>query len=353
MRTCNHSHWLGLYERGNEITFTHSDRAQVLFHSLPYFESQKPTLFVLVGNVSKVRALKELASASTQKKTIGQRQYGEIHLHVDPSTIFSDRPVFFAEGDFSVLQKPNKVVPINKCHGTTQRTLSGLRGSIPSNHLQIAADSLYFQLLSPFTDVFCFFAADLGGLKPIALRIASWLNTGQPSTLPASTHSQIIIVTESMTSDFQEPRILDEFLQLLSLETSTDPLTFFASIRILALLPNGDISPTSRYRKLKETLLDASDYVRSARLESRVLFSSQHFAAFLSHACSHFAASSKEPFSFIKTSRIDNPPAPDLSERLIRFLRKIKTLLELKNFAIPHIASCLLLDNYPPDMHCK
>jgi hypothetical protein len=242
---------------------------------------------------------------------------------------------------------------VDNCHGVTKRILSGLRESVPNDHLQTAVDSLYFRLLSPFTDVFCFFAADLGGLQPIALRIASWLNTGPPSTLPVATYSQIIIVTESSTPELQESGGLDHFLQLLAHETRTDPSTCFAGVRVLSLLPDGDVSPSARHRKLKETLMGASDQVRSARIESRTLFSAQHFAAFLGHACSHFVTNPKEPFNFIRTSRIDNPPALDLKDHLTRFLLKINTLPELKSFGIPLIASSLLLDNYPPGMHRK
>lgn len=347
MKSCHHSHWLGLYKRDNEITFAQSDRAETLLHSLPYLESQKPTLLVLVGNRSKERALKELALPRTTKNSQSSRGYGEIHLHLDPSTTFSDRPILIADGDIPLQPKAHKVVPLDQCHEITNRSLIGF------GDVQAAADSLYFRLLSPFTDVFCFFASDLGGLQPIARVIAAWMNAGQPSTLPATARSQIIIVTEPSATEGQESRILDRFLLLLAQETRTDPLTFFGSIRVLSLLPDGDLSPSARHRKLKEVLMDAVDHVRLARIESRTLFSAQHLAAFLSQAYSHFAASCKEPFNFIQASRIDNPPAADLKEHLTRFLLKMKSLGELKSFAIPLIASSLLLDSYPPDMHCK
>lgn len=347
MKSCYHSHWLGLYKRDNEITFAQSNRAETLLHGLPYLEFQKPTLLVLVGNRSKERALKELALPRTTKNSQSHRRYGEIHLHLDPSTTFSDRPILIADGDIPLQSKAHKVIPLDQCHEITNRSLLGF------GDLQAAADRLYFRLLSPFTDVFCFFASDLGGLQPIARVIAAWMNTGQPSTLPATARSQIIIVTEPSATEGQESQTLDRFLLLLAQETRTDPLTFFGSIRVLSLLPDGDLSPLARHRKLKEVLMDAVDHVRLARIESRTLFSAQHLAAFLSQAYSHFAASCKEPFNFIQASRIDNPPAADLKEYLTRFLLKMKSLGELKSFAIPLIASSLLLDSYPPDMHCK
>ena len=97
--------------------------------------------------------------------------------------------------------------------------------------------------------------------------------------------------------------------------------------------------------------MNASNHVRLVRKESRILFSAQHLGAFLSQACAHFAESPRESFNFIQASRIDNLPALDLKEHLTRFLLKINSLLDLRSFAVPLIASSLLLDNYPPDMH--
>ncbi|RDL30200.1 uncharacterized protein BP5553_10478 [Venustampulla echinocandica] len=349
MRPCKHSSWLTVYQQDDDITLAHSDRAQVLLHNLPYFESQKPSLFVLIGSASKTRALRELASASTER-SIGRRGSGEICLHLDPSTTFSDRPVLVADGDILVHKNPHQAALIHKCHNVTRRILPGRSENIRSR-LQVAGDSLCFRLLFPFTDVFCFFAADLGGLQPVARRLATWLNTRQPSTLPAATHPQIVVVTEPSAIENHESQLLDRFLRLLAQETAIEPSTHFAGIRILCLLPDGDVSAQARHRRLKESLMNASDQVRSARVQCRSLFSAQHMASFLTQAYSHFAENPTEPFSFIRASRIGNPAALDLREHLTNFLLKVGTLAELKSFAIPLVASSLLLDNYPPGSH--
>ncbi len=352
MKPCKHSHWLSLHSNHGEVTFTHSDRAATLLHSLLYLESQRPSLFVLVGNRSKARALRELASASTGKNSAGKRGFGEIHLHIDPSAPFSDRPILFADGDFPIRQN-TKAPFTGKCHEVTKRLLPNPREGLPIDNLQAAADRIYFRLLLPFTDVFCFFALDLGGLQPIAHRIASWLDSGHSSTTPVIVSPQIIIVTETLPPEFQEAQILDQFLRLLAQETETDPSIYFADIRVVALLPEGDVSPEARHRKLKESLMGASDQVRLARLETRTLFSARHLAAFFNQGCSYFVEAVDEPFDFIRASRISNPPALDLKVHLTNFLTKINNIGELKSFAVPLIASSLFLDSYPPDMHCE
>lgn len=71
---------------------------QILLHELPYFKSQRLSLFVLVRNKVKVLALKELVF-STDKKIVAKRGYSEIYLYINLSTTFSDRPILFTNRD--------------------------------------------------------------------------------------------------------------------------------------------------------------------------------------------------------------------------------------------------------------
>ena len=59
-----------------------------------------------------------------------------------------------------------------------------------------SANNIYFRLLSPFTDVFCFFANDIRQFRPIVQRLALWLDLGQLSTLSKSTRPKVLIVTK-------------------------------------------------------------------------------------------------------------------------------------------------------------
>jgi hypothetical protein len=349
MKTCHHSHWFGLSSENNEILLNTTSRAQTLLSELPYSESQRPSLFLLVGNKVKAIALKELAS-STGKVTAARRGCGEIHLHVHPSTVFSDRPLLFGDGDFPAHPRPIKDAAASGCHEVTKRALPGPRSGITSVDLQSAADRLHSALLLPFTDVFCFFAADMGGLEPVAHRIAAWLETGRPATLPPASLPEIVVVTESSASE-SESRTLDRLLEMVARETRMAISACFAGVRVLNLLPVNQVSTQARHRRLKESLMAASDRVRTVRAESLTLFSAQHFAAFLDAACSHFVEGHSTPFDFIKTARLGNPPGADLSSHLKKFLGTIETLDDMRGFGVPFLASSLLLDHHPPEMH--
>jgi hypothetical protein len=349
MKRCNHSHWLSLGTHGNETSLLESDRLQTLTHHLQDPDTQQPSLFVLIGNKSKSVALRELFGTKKARKIRNKRHAGEIHLHLDPSSIFHTRPIFIADGDLPQQSLRAKAPAAERCHETTRRAFSD-----PRSALDRTTDSIYSRLLLPFADVFCFFSADLGGFRQIARHMAMWLEKGQSSTLPRSTYPRIIIVTENMPLGAQrEKEARKAFLWLLREETTREMSEQISDIHIIALLPGHKVSSKARYRRLKECLLNRSDEVRRNREDAQTLFSAIHFAALFRYACDHFSQTSEDPFDFIKASRRQNPVAEDLAEHISNLLKHIKSAKELIEFAVPTIASSFLLDNYPPENHSK
>ena len=187
MRYCKHTQWLGLAVNDGDVLLQNTDRLQTLLEDLPDPDEQSPSLFVFIGNRSKAMAIKELAKTFSppprygrdlsrqsqhddesswrgQTKLNGRRAHGEIHLHIHAPSTFSSRPVLLAEGDLPSLDKP-KVLAIEKCHETASRPLNARVLTTPT--LSESTDKIYFKLLSSFTDVFCFFADDVGKLRLI------------------------------------------------------------------------------------------------------------------------------------------------------------------------------------------
>lgn len=224
---------------------------------------------MLIGNSAKARALKQLVSVN-EPKFNGRRAYGKIHLHIDAASTFGDRPVLLADGDLPIRGRLKKSMPLEKCYKTATNVLPRLRDNLPIiKGLQEHVDNVYFRLLSPFTDVFCFFAVDLGGLRPIASCLAYWLDKGHPSTLPKATRPQILIVIDANGSkSWEESAALRILRQMIRTTTRRDLSEQFAGVHILGLLSQNDVSNEARHRRLKECLLNASDQVRGARISS-------------------------------------------------------------------------------------
>jgi hypothetical protein len=370
MRYCKHTQWLGLAVNDGDVVLQNTDRLQTLLDDLPNPDKQTPSLFVFIGNKSKAMAIKELAKTFSpppkyschpskhndesswegQTKLNGRRVHGEIHLHIHPPSVFSSRPVLLAEGDLPNLSKLTSPLAIEKCHETDSRPLYDRTLATPT--LSDSADRIYFRLLSPFTDVFCFFADDVGKFKPIVQRLALWLDLGQPSTLPKSTRPKVLIVTERDDAHNNNESDLKAFKRMLSNETTMDVSEQFSDIQVLGLASRSkNLSNKARHRELFERLLNFSDQVREARTAAKVLFSAHHLTAFFHHALKN--VNLPVPFNFISASQSENPVTSDLRDHLVDFLGKIKTPQKLLQFAIPVIASSFILNSYPPDMHCE
>jgi hypothetical protein len=369
MRYCKHTEWLNLAVRNEDVLLQNTDRLQTILEDLPNPDEQCPSLVVFIGNRSKAIAIKGLAKTFSpqprygckqsyyndelrwgETKISGRRAHGEIHLHIHPPSVFSSRPVLLAEGDLPSTSKLTQALATEQCHETGSRVLNARDSVTPT--LSESANRIYFKLLSPFTDVFCFFADDVGRFKPIVQRLALWLDLGRPSTLPRATRPKILIVTERTNAKKDDESDLNVFKRMLRKETTMDVFEQFSDIRILSLAAhNKNLSNKARHRELFECLLNFSDQVREARINTQTLFSARHFAAFFHYALDHMVTASERPFSFVHASRIENPISSSLQDHLLLFLQNIRTPQQLLQFAIPIIASSLVLDGYPPDMH--
>jgi len=89
-------------------------------------------------------------------KLNGRQAYREIHFHFYISNAFSSRPILLAEKNLPNFEKPKRPLATEKCHETLNR-------QFVIRLLFELTDKIYFNILLPFTDIFYFFANDVGG----------------------------------------------------------------------------------------------------------------------------------------------------------------------------------------------
>jgi hypothetical protein len=356
MKSCDHSQWLGLGSQDGEIVFQETNRLQTLVEGLPSPDTRHPSLLVLIGSKTKSLVLRELVSVERKHKFKVRRARRGIHLHLDASSFlqFHENPIFYADSYLPIHVVGDSTSQPDRCHESIQRPLS--RNLVDSWALAgiEAADYLYARLLRPFSDVFCLFLADLGGMQPVVERLVSWLEKGQTMMVPQAVNPSLLVVVESEDpGDKADGEVKVELLRLLEQKSSRSIFDHFFDVRVVSIFPEGKLPLQSRHRRVKERLLDALDQAQARRMGVGLHFSATHFAVFFRHACNYFVTTPDEPFNFIKTSRIRNPVSMGMDQNLFRFLKHIRSPQELKEFAIPVIASSFLLDAYPPDMHGK
>ena len=126
----------------------------------------------------------------------------------------------------------------------------------------------------------------------------------------------------------------------------------FSSFLILRL-PSDDISQLTRHRRLKEVLLQELDKHRLERVRARVLFSRTYYQALFRVTLSHFSRIVDLPFDFVRASRIDDLVEDSFKQHLYEFLYLAHQRYTSYTLLTPYVASCLLLDIFPPRMHSK
>ncbi|KAJ3453489.1 hypothetical protein MRS44_017736 [Fusarium solani] len=296
MSRCRHTCWLKPWVRGPESGLNVTDRPQRILRDFDDPDVDTTGVLMLVGNQSKQAAFRKLLF---QNEPVRARASGEVHLLVSSFRECRQRPFVIADTDIPKSQSRPSSPRGRLCHEVTVHTF--MENSMPSEVSEIH-DHLFHKALLPFADVICVFVEDIGGFQASLRRVIAWLEKGPPSKSPV--RPRILLVANQ--EDKQQHRIELE----RALETS-----------------------------------------RQSRRRSNYLFSVRHLAEFLQHGANAARNLAYEPFDFIKTSRVHRDVAPDLSRHISNFLEKFTSLSSLKQFAVPLIASSLLIDHYPPGMH--
>jgi hypothetical protein len=350
----SHNHWLGLQSQGSGVILDETNQLQALIDQLPDPGIRYPSLLVLIGQKKKRVVLKALVPSAKNECMSEKKQKRPIQLLLEPSTIFHERPLLYADCPLPVQIASNTVCERKNGPHIVSRSLQQIEGCMPEAHAVKAVECVYSRLLKPFADVFCLFYEDFGSFDSLTDFLASLMEKGQTAAIPVRTHPSLMLVVESDTPGTGvEIEIKAEFVRCLSRCTTLNVFDHFSDIEVVAIFSEGELSSQARLRRLKERLLAASNQAVVRRLDARMLFSATHFAAFFRYACDHFAATFHKPFDFVNASRLRNPISPALEAHLPRFLRHFPSSTELLKVGIPVLGSALLLDAYPPDMHGK
>lgn len=350
MKHCSHNHWLGLCRQGYEIALLESDRLRTLLSSVTDPDEARPGLIVFIGDRTKSITLGKAFGIKRRRIFRGRQYVGDINLHMAPGSELSN-PLLIADSCLSN-RNHRREIPRYDCHEISRWPLQ--TKSSKTADVDDLASVMHCRLLLPFTNVFCFFASDMGGFRIVARHLARWLNSDPMSPVPVFVKPRVVVVTDKIPPTKQrEAEARRALLWLLKEETREDLFNLISAIDVVAISPPRVLGASDQSRRLTASLLRWANNVQQDRVKARTSYSLTHFAAFFESACQHFAESSTRPFDFVNASRMQNPLASDLKKHLMNFLRQCETPQVVTGFAAPIIASSFLLDSYPPGCHRK
>ncbi|KAF3031611.1 hypothetical protein E8E12_002120 [Didymella heteroderae] len=230
MKSCDHTGWLGICARSGRSALAQSDRPATTVDGLPSPDSQRPSLFVLVGNAEKSIALQAVFGTKKARRCVVKQRHSEIHLRLDPARTFTNRPVLLAS--CAMRQRPAGWISAkrDRCHRETRHVF---RQRVSAGGGTI--DELLLYLVFPLADVFCFFSDDLGGFRPIARRLALWLDQSRSPAPPKTALPSVLIVTSKLSPGAEaKERAKRAFLCMLKAETAVSPFEQLSAIDVVA-----------------------------------------------------------------------------------------------------------------------
>ncbi|KFY34346.1 hypothetical protein V495_08169, partial [Pseudogymnoascus sp. VKM F-4514 (FW-929)] len=340
MASCTHVQWLTLRQDETNFELQYGNRLHNITKCLPRPFTQYPSVVLFIGNRMKSKALRSLYPQSAISTC---RKFGIVNICIDSTTENEEHPVLLAESvpDYAQAKSRGK----QTCHEASNYPVPWPGLEIPRR--QEFIDHVQARLLSLFTDVICLFAQDYGGLDAVAERLITWATIGPASNLEHPIRPRLLIVANISGNHFASEALRLQ-LKVLSHPGFSDS---FSSLNVVNVLGVSGHTPREHFSAFKQVLKEEIRLQRATRINTHTLFSMVHIAAFFDLALENFARSPPSTFSFIHASRHDFKVSPNFPDHLRSFMRVLAEKKLPGQYAWEFIASTIILDAFPPDMH--
>lgn len=209
-------------------------------------------------------------------------------------------------------------------------------------------DAVYSRWVHLFSDVVCIFADDFPTLDSVYDHLQSWVYPGSASTLPLDVWPRLLIV---VSEDGPHNDLVEDFGKSIESSLGSQITLIFSALKIFRLA-GGHLSSLVRYQRFKYQIRGQLEEMRAIRRHLRCLFSGSHLAAFCQSAIDHTIATKSGKFDFITSARLAIP-IPDNLHQFLEVFSGIATRAKVPyGVTASFIASSIMMDAYPPQMHC-
>lgn len=265
----------------------------------------------------------------------GQAIQGEVRLHEQKHATSGLFTTVIAEVEASMTHRLPKPWTHQSCHEVYE-------AAFQAENAQQAIAMVYNRVLFPFVDVLCVFLDDLGGVQGTCEKLASWYMEFCPSTSPV--RPALILVT---TVDAEQT--FESFWKLVGPEIHE----MFSGVKCVAIserrqLRRGRYSRSLAWGPLKQAIKTSQLAIFQARSAAGFQLSTVHVDAFIKLITRNLMT---KALDFVMLSRAADPIPSDLAQSLSKFCRHFPA--DIQCFAVPVIASALIMNYYRPGTHCK
>lgn len=322
---CSHGRWLEVAttESGHAVLVT-TDRLDHLVKTRKK-ASQSPSFITVAG-----------CFESSQLALFGVKRYPRpcpkgqtINLFMSEQVF--ELPVLVACGPTAMFAA-NQPLRAFACHNSRVRQLPEAETSLRD---------VYAHVLLPLSDMFCYFVQGSNGLRDLIDILEVWHRAGYKDKFPAC---RIIAVVQEGDLEGHRRELATHF-------QDTDFLAFVLALDFVHPPQRHDSpSGTQHFPRLLTQTLNKSRCLRRRKCHN---FSITHFRALMQRSVERLIRDPSGTLDLIEAARCDYPVSEKLTQHISRFLRHIQTSEDFTNFAVPYIASSLILDSFPPGYHSR
>ncbi|KAH7119509.1 hypothetical protein B0J13DRAFT_407614, partial [Dactylonectria estremocensis] len=209
------------------------------------------------------------------------------------------------------------------------------------------AYNIYSDVLSPFSDLVLLFVPDFGGISHVVKFLTSWLMNAMAKGFPVC--SRIIILHQD-AHPHEDTRscVTASFASQLK---TLDPTKAYSSWDVERMISRCfQINNFALQGDLRRKIASEVANAYCIRVSRGHDFEAKHMKALLQTAIRQFSQQPSAVFDAVFASRARYPLPKSLPRHLTSLLRPIQ---DISSSEIGAVASALVLDAFPPDMHCK
>jgi hypothetical protein len=324
---CSHADWLSVRDYDQTTLARQSGRLRSIVRSLPSPSLQYPSMVLFLESRNK-----RILTDDHPCKTIP----GTVQLCLDSYTKSSINPILIGNAFPLAYKNKRSCQRIYNCCSTVNQQY------INESALKFE-NRIYSQILYPFVDVFCFIYSVPSDLNEILQYLTSWAECLKSSATNCVSPEILVFFVNKNYSDQHSIEAQAQLQDYFNRELSA----LFSGLTSFQARKDNPLG-TKWCSRVRSIVSKAIGRGRRRREAASLLFAADHFSAFTEKAFK--SATLQTPFNFIQSSRSENPVAETLVKHITNFVRYVDTR-SLTTFAAQTIASSLLLDHFPPDMH--
>ena len=330
--------WLDILSDTTGRSLVDTGRFEEIVQGMSHPNSQYPSLVYFAGNGNRVKALQALFPRNNVTR---KGPAGLIRVHLSTATAHTEHPIIFAESNPFSQAGVGDTCLLRWSGDRHRRYPLSLGESQPLADLQ---QEVIRQKILPWTQVLCFFVDTISEMQHVQQLLDAPIGTLSIGASHIRSMMRVVIV---LSGDSQlEAHGADDGFELPNAWLGQHMLT------ILDLRDRSKLSPSVAYDPLRSLILDQIQQIRSLQKENCLSFSAVHLNALWGRGLQlRMGSSNPASLDCLLVAREGFKRKAAMASCFVELQSQFASSACPENEVYSFIASALLMDAYPPEMH--